>query len=177
MTISNTPFRSCPPFSKSFTDMSAAIAEGIVFRRMRPGDREGVQSFFDEMGPESAAFFNVNHGNEKRVMAFFADGKPDHRFWVAEAGGVIVGLAFIWDLFSMIPWFGVAVRDGWQGRHIGTGVVNAVCEECAAEGRGGLLLRTAETNRAARALYEKCGFEQLGRHPSGEILYLKRFTL
>ena len=157
--------------------MERQIAEGIVFRRMRREDRETVQSFFDEMGEESASFFNVDHGNEKRVMAFFSSGKPDHRFWVAEADGTAVGLAFIWDLFSRVPWFGVAVRDGWQGRHIGTGLVTAVCEECASEGRGGLLLRTAESNRKARALYEKCGFERIGLHPSGELLYLKRFEL
>ena len=157
--------------------MDVNVADGIVFRRMRPADWGGVQSFFDEMGRESAAFFNVDHGNEKRVMEYFANGKPDHRFWVAEADGTVVALAFIWDLDSMIPWFGVAVRDGWQGKGIGTGVVNAVCAECQSEGRGGVLLRTAEANRAARALYEKCGFENLGRHPSGEILYLKRFEL
>ena len=157
--------------------MNVTIADNIVFRRMRPEDREGVQSFFDGMGEASAAFFNVNHGNEKRVMAYFADGKPDHRFWVAEADGTVVALAFIWDLDSMIPWFGVAVRDCWQGRGIGTGVVNAVCAECQADGRGGILLRTAQANRAARALYEKCGFENIGVHPSGEVLYLKRFLL
>ena len=157
--------------------MNRQIAPGVVFRRMCPGDRDGVLSFFNGMGEESASFFNVDHGNEKRVMAFFEDGKPDHRFWVAEAEGTVVGLAFIWDLHSRIPWFGVAVRDGWQGRHIGTGIVNAVCGECQSEGRGGILLRTAETNRKARALYEKCGFEPIGRHPSGEVLYLKRFPL
>lgn len=153
------------------------FADGIVFRRMEITDRDGVQSFFDDMGPESAAFFNVDHGNEKRVMEFFENGKKDHVFWVAEAGNVIVGLAFIWDIGSRVPWFGVAVRDGWQGRHIGSGMVRSVCDICRNEGRGGILLRTADSNRKARALYEKSGFEQIGLHPSGELLYLKRFEL
>lgn len=157
--------------------MALLIAPGVTFRRMRPEDRDGVQDFFDTMGAQSAEFFNVGHGNEKRVMAFFEDGKPDHRFWVAQTEGTVVGLAFIWDLFSCVPWFGVAVRDGWQGKHIGTGIVNAVCDECRQEGRGGILLRTAEENTRGRALYQKCGFEQIGLHPSGEYLYLKRFTL
>ena len=157
--------------------MPEMFAEGIIFRRMRQEDREGVQSFFNAMGGESASFFNVDHGNEKRVMAFFVDGKPDHRFWVAETDGLIVGIAFIWDLFSRIPWFGVAVRDGWQGKHIGTGIVNAVLDECISEGRGGILLRTAAANEKAKALYKKCGFEPIGVHPSGELLYLKRFEV
>ena len=152
-------------------------ADGIVFRRMVPGDLAGVQSFFDDMGQESAAFFNVGRGNEKRVMEFFANDKKDHVFWVAETENVIVGLAFIWDIGSRVPWFGVAVRDGWQGRSIGSGIVRAVCELCREEGRGGILLRTAENNLRARALYEKCGFENIGLHPSGELLYLKRFSL
>ena len=157
--------------------MERIIASNILFRSMRQSDKAGVQSFFDGMGQESASFFNVNHGNEKRVMSFFVDGKPDHRFWVAESEELIVGLAFIWDLYSCIPWFGVAVRDGWQGRGIGTGIVNAVFDEIRTEGRGGVLLRTAEQNLRGRALYEKCGFEQIGLHSSGELLYLKRFTL
>ena len=149
----------------------------ISFRLMRATDREGIQAFFDEMGEESASFFNVNHGNERRVMAFFEDGKPDHLFWVAEAEGLIVGIAFIWDLDSMIPWFGVAVRDGFKGRHVGTDLTRYVMEVCLSRGCGGILLRTAESNLPARGLYEKCGFENIGRHPSGEILYLKRFSL
>ena len=153
------------------------FADGIVFRRMEMTDRDGVQSFFDDMGPESAAFFNVDHGNEKRVMEFFENGKKDHVFWVAEAGNVIVGLAFIWDVDSRIPWFGVAVRDGWQGKHIGSGMVRFVCDICRTEGRGGILLRTAEHNLRARTLYERSGFEWIGLHPSGELLYLKRFEL
>ena len=153
------------------------LSDGIVFRRMEPIDRDGVQSFFDDMCPESAAFFNVNHGNEKRVMAFFEDGKTDHVFWVAEVRNVIVGLAFIWDIGSRIPWFGVAVRDGWQGKHIGSGMLRAVCDICRSAGCGGILLRTAENNIRARKLYESCGFEKIGTHPSSELLYLKRFTL
>ncbi len=149
----------------------------VCVRSMRPEDRFGVQAFFDDMGEESASFFNVNHGNEKRVMAFFEGGKPDHLFWVAEAEGLIVGIAFIWDLDFMIPWFGIAVRDGFKGRHIGTDMTRCVITECRARGCGGILLRTAEQNLAARGLYEKCGFENIGRHPSGEILYLNRFPL
>ena len=155
--------------------MSIKLAEGIFFRKMCMEDRDGVQSFFDAMGPESAAFFNVDHGNEKRVMSYFDNSISNHRFWVVESDGLIVGIAFIWDLMKKIPWFGIAVRDGWQGRHIGTETVIAVCEECDLRGCGGLLLRTAETNLAARAMYEKCGFEQIGVHPSGELLYVKRF--
>lgn len=153
------------------------FADGIVFRHMEKTDRDGVQSFFDDMGPGSAAFFNVDHGNEKRVMEFFENGKKDHVFWVAEAENVIVGIAFIWDIGSRVPWFGVAVRDGWQGKHIGSDMVRSVCDICRSEGRGGILLRTAENNLRAITLYERCGFERIGLHPSGELLYLKRFEL
>ena len=149
----------------------------VVFRNMRMEDRDAVQEFFDVMGEESASFFNVNHGNEMRVMAFFENGKPDHLFWVAESEGLIAGIAFIWDLDSMIPWFGIAVRDSFKGRHVGTDMTRYVLNECRDRGCGGLLLRTAEDNLPARGLYEKCGFENIGRHPSGEILYLKRFPL
>ena len=42
-----------------------------TFREMRADDEEKMQAFYDALGPESTAFFNVNHGNERRTMDFF----------------------------------------------------------------------------------------------------------
>ena len=147
----------------------------LTFRPMRLSDREEIRKFYDDMGEESAAFFNVDHGNERRTMAFFDNSKPDHRFFVAEDGGRIAGLLFVWDIDRSVPWLGVAVRDDYQGKGVGTFLLNGVFALLRENRYGGLLLRTAKTNAAARRLYEKTGFEHIGEHPSGELLYLKRF--
>ena len=148
----------------------------MTVRRMQMCDREKVADFYASMGERSAHFFNVNHGNEKRTMEFFENGKKDHIFYVAFDGDELVALAFIWDIDRTVPWFGIAVRDSAQGKGVGTAFMKEIFADILSEGYAGLLLRTATDNIPAQHLYEKCGFERLGVHPSGEYLYLKRFA-
>ena len=149
----------------------------LVFREMRADDEARMRAFYRGLGEESAAFFNVDHGNERRTMDFFGPSpRPNHRYYAAETGGVIAGHLFIWDTDTRIPWLGIAVRDDFQGRGVGSFMLRSLFGLLEAEGFGGLLLRTAQNNIPAQKLYEKNGFERIGTHPSGELLYLKRFT-
>ena len=148
----------------------------MTVRRMLPCDKEKVIDFYASMGEKSAHFFNVNHGNEKRTMEFFENGKKNHIFYVAFEGEQLAALAFIWDIDRTVPWFGIAVRDSMQGKGVGTAFMREIFAELLAAGYAGLLLRTAADNIPAQGLYEKCGFERIGVHPSGEYLYIKRFA-
>jgi ribosomal protein S18 acetylase RimI-like enzyme len=151
------------------------MTDHLIFRPLRLSDRDEIQKFYADMGEESAAFFNVNRGNERRTMEFFENGKPDHRFFVAADGERIAGLVFVWDVDRALPWLGIAVRDDYQGRGVGAFLLNALFDLLRAHGYGGLILRTAKHNVGAQRLYEKTGFERVGEHPSGELLYIKRF--
>ncbi len=159
--------------------MDNVSADTVIIRRFRQNDAEMVQEFFDSMGEESRSFFNVGRGNEIRTMGFFRGERSDHIFWAATAetgsGELMAGLVFIWDIDKKIPWLGVAVRDDWQGRHIGRRLIDTVKDYASDRGYGGILLRTAATNLRGQKLYEHCGFEKLGTHSSGELLYLYRF--
>ena len=137
-------------------------------------DKDLIQSFYDDMGEESSSFFNVNHGNEKRTMGFFTGETKNTEFYAAVENGICIGLMFIWDLEKSVPWFGIAVRDNMQGKGVGTAMINYLKEMLKSRGCGGLLLRTAQSNIKAQKLYEKCGFERIGVHPSGEYLYILR---
>lgn len=155
------------------------MIKGVIdlkIRRMEQRDKENIIDFYASMKEKSARFFNVNHGNEKRTMEFFENGKKDHVFYVAYEGDELVALAFIWDIDRTVPWFGIAVRDSEQGKGVGTAFIKEIFADIASEGYAGLLLRTATDNISAQYLYEKCGFERLGVHPSSEYLYLKRFA-
>ena len=147
----------------------------MTVRKMLPCDKEKVADFYASMGERSARFFNVNRGNEKRTMEFFENGKKDHVFYIAFEGEELVALAFIWDIDRTVPWFGIAVRDSAQGKGVGTAFMKEIFADILSGGYAGLLLRTATDNIPAQKLYEKCGFERLGVHPSGEYLYIKRF--
>ena len=149
----------------------------LLFREMQPCDKTGMEAFYRGLGGQSSAFFNVNRGNERRTMDFFGPApRPNHRYFVAESDGEIAGHLFLWDTDTAVPWLGVAVRDDFQGIGVGTCLLSSVFGLLREEGYGGLLLRTATDNTAAQRLYEKCGFARIGTHPSGEILYLKRFA-
>lgn len=148
----------------------------MEFRHMKPCDRAEMQAFYQEMGEESTYFFNRGHGNENLTMSFFEKELPNHEFFVMTEGDHVIGLSFLWDIHSLVPWFGIAVRESYKGKHVGTAMLEAVLDILKARGCGGLLLTTAQNNYRGQGLYEKCGFERLGVHPSGEFLYLRRFS-
>ncbi len=149
----------------------------IIFRRFTHKDKSEVESFFADMGDRSASFFNVGHGNERRTMEFFENGKPDHLFYGLFENDRLLAYAFIWDIDRTAVWFGIAVRDGYQGHGLGGRLTELVLAECRKAGRSAVLLRTRSDNVSARSMYEKQGFEEIGTHPSGEILYMRRFFL
>lgn len=149
----------------------------MIIREMRISDRKIVQEFFDNMSGRTVSFFNVNHGNEKRTMEFFETGKPDHRFFVVTDEKEIIALSFIWDLNTSLPWFGIAVADKFQGQGIGKMFIEEIFSVLQKDRYGGLILRTSTENIPAQKLYEKCGFERIGIHPSGEYLYIKRWKI
>ena len=153
--------------------------EDLLIRPMLPEDRPLVEVFFLQMGEESASFFNRNRGNEKRTLAFLDGEKPTHLFWLAEDvtenGREMAGFVFLWDIHKSVPWLGIAVAEHWKGKHLGRRLIGAARAWCEANGRGGILLTTAQTNFRGQGLYERCGFEKLGVHHSGEFLYLLRF--
>lgn len=146
----------------------------IIIRPFEDGDKAAVQAFFDNMGKASAGFFNVNHGNEKRVMGYFSNETNNHCFFAAMQEKRCAGLMFIWDIDRAVPWFGIAVADDFQGQGIGTAMIEYLKNYLSDNGYGGLLLRTHTENISAQKLYEKCGFEKIGIHPSGEFLYILR---
>ena len=148
----------------------------MEFRRMQSGDREAMQSFFDDMGGPGAGFFNRGHCNEINTMSEFDHPRENYEYYVMVEGGRIIGLFFLWAMNSSVPWMGVAVREEWQGRHIGTTMIQTALADLERRGYGGLLLTTATSNFKGQALYEKCGFVRMGVHTSGEYLYLHTFS-
>lgn len=155
-----------------------AYTDSLVIRRVTSEDRERIEDFFAQMGEESTAFFNVDRGNERTALDY-VDGKlPEHLYFMAldEDDPTPAGIAFIWDKNTRIPWFGIAVAEKHKGKHLGRRLIAAVRDYCVEKGCGGILLTTHQNNLRAQRLYEHCGFERLGVHTNGELLYLLRFS-
>jgi ribosomal protein S18 acetylase RimI-like enzyme len=63
------------------------------------------------------------------------------------------------------------VRPDLRGRGLGQALMEAAIETARAEGAGYMDLGTAETDTAARALYEKMGFSRTEGKPDGPVNY------
>jgi len=151
--------------------------EDVVIRPFAAGDRELVQDFFDRMGPESCAFFNRRRGNELGALAFFdekEENKDTVRF-LAEYDGRMVGYLFFFSYQYKIPWLGIAVSDDVKGLHLGSRLMEYAKQYALDRGKGGILLTTHQANLRGQMLYENSGYERLGNHHSGEVLYILRF--
>lgn len=147
----------------------------MTIRPITMNDRPLVEDFFAVMGEYSSSFFNVNRGNEKRILKFFDGTLENHVVWIAtkevEGKELMVGLVFLYHAHLLVPELGIAVRDGYHGQHIGTDMINFVKDYTHETGCGGMTLITAQTNFKGQRLYEHCGFQRQGVHTSGEFYY------
>ena len=100
---------------------------------------------------------------ERGVAAAFAD-PPKARYWVAEAGGLLLG-----SVSAVTEWSNVLGGDYWwvqslyvlpEGR--GSGLADALLDrlahEAAAAGALDLRLLVHETNARAQRVYDRAGF-------------------
>ena len=152
------------------------MAQDINIRIITKDDVNLVNEFFDQMGPESRSFVNRGDGNRRGILRNLNEGAENCVMWMAEKGGKMVGLVWLWDLNKRIPWLGIAVAENLKGAHLG-GKLLAHAENYATEnGYGGIFLTTHTANLRGQVAYEKAGFEKLGLHMgSMEFLYISRF--
>jgi len=151
------------------------VLDGVIIREFAKSDRQWVVDFFDQMGGETRAFFCQGDYNRNTALSFF-DGNPEDKvFFLAEKDGVMVGYVFLFDTRKKIPWLGIAVSEDMKGRHLGRRLIQRAKDYAKQHGMGGIMLTTNFANLRGQGLYAREGFERLGMHSSGELLYIYRF--
>ena len=143
----------------------------IVIRHAEPEDYKAVQKVFS--GPKAIAGtlqlpFPSAEFWRKRLSE-----KPDNMHQlVACVDGEVVGELSLWTESNPrvrhIAGFGMAVRDGWQGKGVGSALLEAALD--LADNWLGVTrvrLQVYTDNEAGIALYEKFGFEIEGTHRRG----------
>jgi len=155
--------------------MDTAI-ENIRIRPLIPEDRDGVYTFFRNLGEEGTYFFNRNGGNERGTYQYLDGARTDHIFWAAVAdtpeGEEIAGIVFLFKIDTKVPYLGIGISEQWKGRHLGRRLMTTAREWAQSVEAGGILLTTDTKNFRGQKLYERMGYKQIGTHPNGEILYL-----
>ena len=153
-----------------------------TIRKFTIGDRELIVEFFRQMGGESRGFFNRGDGNKNGALSYFDKNgdEPDTvRFLSSikdERGKeIMTGYVFAWSMDLCVPTLGIAVRDEYKGRGLGRLLIQHLVDYLKENKYGGVMLTTSIANIRGQSLYTRMGFEHIGTHISGEMLYILNF--
>jgi ribosomal-protein-alanine N-acetyltransferase len=83
--------------------------------------------------------------------------------YVAEEGKQIVGYAAAWTISDEGEITRVAVLEAQRGRGLGRALLQHTQNECVRRGATLIFLEVRESNVAARTLYARCGWIEVGR--------------
>ena len=85
---------------------------------------------------------------------------------VAEDNGVVAGYIGSQTVPDESDMMNVAVHPDYRRRGIAEALVNTLCDALKERGSVSLTLEVRASNEPAKALYEKLGFEKVGRRPN-----------
>ncbi|MHB9035009.1 MAG: GNAT family N-acetyltransferase [Anaerolineae bacterium] len=135
--------------------MSAAI----LIREYQPGDPSLVVHLHMALYRELYGFKGVFEHYVMQAMAEFLRDPSGGQLWAAVVDGAVVGSIAVVrcaDDAAQLRWF--AVAQAYQGRGIGTRLLDTALQFCTERGYSNLHLWTLEMLAAARHLYLKYGF-------------------
>jgi len=93
---------------------------------------------------------------------------------------VVVGFAVAWSVGDQAELGNVAVAKDWRSRGVGERIVREVVTRLARRGVKEIFLEVRVSNRAARRLYERLGFVEIGRRrnyyvrPSEDAIVMRK---
>lgn len=143
---------------------------GILLRDMQPSDLVSVVAI--ERASYSVPWSEATFRGLLR--------RRDAEMIVAESGDAVVGFTIFWCVVDQAELGNVAVQEEWRGRGLGALLVADVLERAGRRGVREVFLEVRPTNEVARRLYERFGFEYVGRRrnyyqqPVEDALVLRR---
>ncbi len=87
------------------------------------------------------------------------------QFWVAVADGLLIGYICFWIAAREVHLLNIAVRKDWRRRGLGRRLLLKMLEIGTDSDAEAAWLEVRPSNLAARALYRKMGFREVGRRP------------
>jgi len=98
------------------------------------------------------------------------DGEPVGACWFRRFTATHPGYGFLGE---DVPGLGLAVREGYRRRGIGGALLWAALADLRESGAAAVSLSVAAQNERARRLYDKAGFETVGREGGSLTLRLR----
>lgn len=127
-------------------------AESLCFRLMQTSDFDAVCAL------ETAAY---SHPWSRAIVGGCTE--VGYRIWIGELGGLHVCQGFLSVAAGEAHILNLAVDPVYQNRGIGAVLLNHVIEDARAQGAAQLFLEVRASNQSAQQLYDRAGFNELGR--------------
>ena len=151
------------------TRRTARDGRGWTLRPARPTDSRGLAALFAAVRAEGRWLLTPPSALSQPSEAFFIGEmirSSDGLMMVAEADGEVVGNVLVSvernTVSSHVGTLSIVVADGWRDVGIGSDMVRAAQEWCAANGLLKLALAVFPDNERAIAVYERAGFVREG---------------
>jgi len=150
-------------------DLVLPGGESILLRPIRPEDANMEQEFVRSLSPESRylRFMESIHELAPKLLVRFTQIDYDREMaFVAisrepGAGERQIGVArYITNPDGKSCEFAVAVSDGWQGKGVGSALMNALMERAKAKGLEEMMGEVLKCNRHMLELSQALGFRQ-----------------
>lgn len=128
----------------------------MIIRKMIPSDVAAIAElekvcFSDPWSADSIAYELVN---------------PLSYWLVAELDGVVAGYVGSQSVLDAADMMNIAVAPNYRKRGIGQALVNALTDYLSKNNVIALLLEVRVSNGPAISMYEKLGFQQVGKRPN-----------
>ena len=99
----------------------------------------------------------------ERSFRFEVTDNPAARCWVAEMDGQVVGMLVLWMIVDEAHIASLATHTEFRRRGIAKQLLVEALDNAYSEGARTAFLEVRATNEAARRMYQKFGFEEVGR--------------
>jgi len=129
----------------------------MTIRRLQAADLEALYAIA-AASPEAASW------TVEAYEALLGESSHDH-CWVAEHEGQVVAFACFRVAGEEAELLNLAVLLGWRRQGMASRLLEHVLQEATAEGAKEMFLEVRGSNRSARLLYERHGFELYGCRP------------
>lgn len=139
----------------------------LRLRPAEPRDAAAIAAIHNQGIEDRSATFETEPRAPDYVRARIAD--PSQPFWVAERDGEVVAWAGITrpdprESLAGVGEYTIYVDRRHRGQGSGRPLLEALCEDAAANGYWKLIGRIFTTNESSLALARRCGFCDVGVH-------------
>ncbi|MFN7086324.1 MAG: ribosomal protein S18-alanine N-acetyltransferase [Burkholderiales bacterium] len=131
--------------------MSARLDVLPRYRRMTARDLDAVTEIENAIYP-----YPWTRGNFSDSLA------AGYHCWIVEDGGAIIGYCVVMIAAGEAHLLNLSIAPGWQRRGLGSALLQFVIDLARNHMAEKIYLEVRPSNRAARALYGRAGFAEIG---------------